>query len=81
MTGLASETQQFCCCRVQQLGIGSFGGEDGSSEEHNTYQALMQVGCMIQLLLLRTRNDSVIGHVLVSFLCVSALLHLCAEYC
>ena len=27
---------------LQQLGIGSF-GDDGSSEENNTYQAIMQV--------------------------------------
>lgn len=30
-------------CVVQQLGIDSFAGEGGSVEEHNTYQAMMQV--------------------------------------
>jgi len=31
------------CGVVQQLGIDSFSGEGGSVEEHNTYQAMMQV--------------------------------------
>ena len=33
----------MCYCVVQQLGIDSFAGEGGSVEEHNTYQAMMQV--------------------------------------
>jgi len=40
---------------VQQLGIDSFSGEGGSVEEHNTYQAMMQVCtstfCPLQMIL------------------------------
>ena len=52
----------FC---LQQMGFPSFGGEDGNSEESNTYQAMMQV-CHHSCISHSTRRDAHLVHEFIS---------------